>query len=244
VKTAAEIEAYESELARTIVARCKACGGLGRTARDLSRKCDCQNEADRLLAYFEACLPRRFWTTKVADFRGAVRETYVERVRPFIVNFERALSEGLGLYFYGDNGTGKTMTVTYAARKVRARGFSVYYTTAADLLEDMKRGFRDPELTERLREHLNAQLLVVDELVAETFKAEPGWSLTQIERILKARENECLPTVLVSNVPISRAMEVYGKSVASVLRGYFVEVIFASEDGRGVADPARLGIEG
>jgi DNA replication protein DnaC len=243
VRTPADVEAFETELARKHIALCKRCDGLGREARDLSKKCACQLEVDRLLAYYEACLPRRFWGTKVESFRGALNDTYQSRVRPFIVNFERALREGMGLYFYGDNGTGKTMTATYMARKVRARGFSVYYTTASDLLENMKRGFRDQVLNERLRELLESQLLVIDELGAEAFKVESSWALFQIERVLKARENECFPTVLVSNVPLVSAAEVYGKSVASVLRGYFVEVIFASEDGRGVADPAKLGIE-
>lgn len=231
MRTADDIEAFEHEEFLSRVTKCKTCGGLGRMIPDLSKKCVCQKEVDRRVAYYEACIPRRFWDTKAADILPPLRALFDARIRPFIVNFKDVLDKGDGLYLCGENGVGKTMTASYAAKRIRVRGFSVYFTTAADLLEDMKRGFRDAELNERFRTLLESQLLVIDELGAETFKSEPSWSHHQIERVLKMRENECLPTIVVSNTPLEKTPTVYGRSVGSVLRGRYSEIWFESPKG-------------
>jgi DNA replication protein DnaC len=81
---------------------------------------------------------------------------------------ERALTlefirEGRNLVLLGSNGLGKTMLARNIAHQAVLAGFSVLFTTAADLIEDLRS--RSPEtLRRRLTRYTRPHLLVVDEV--------------------------------------------------------------------------------
>ena len=81
---------------------------------------------------------------------------------------ERALTlefirEGRNLVLLGSNGLGKTMIAKNVAHQAVLAGFSVVFTTAADLIEDLRS--RSPEtLRRRVARYARPQLLAIDEV--------------------------------------------------------------------------------
>jgi len=73
------------------------------------------------------------------------------------------IREGRNLVLLGSNGLGKTMIAKNIAHQAVLAGFSVLFTTAADLIEDLRS--RSPEtLRRRLARYTRPHLLVVDEV--------------------------------------------------------------------------------
>lgn len=81
---------------------------------------------------------------------------------------ERALTlefvrEGRNLVLLGSNGLGKTMLAKNIAHQAVMNGFSVLFTTAAELIEDLRS--RSPEtLRRRVGRYTRPHLLVIDEV--------------------------------------------------------------------------------
>lgn len=81
---------------------------------------------------------------------------------------ERALElefvrEGRNLVLLGSNGLGKTMIAKNIAHQAAMNGFSVLFTTAAELIEDL-RACSPETLRRRLARYTRPQLLCVDEV--------------------------------------------------------------------------------
>jgi DNA replication protein DnaC len=73
------------------------------------------------------------------------------------------IREGRNLVLLGSNGLGKTMIARNIAHQAVLAGFSVLFTTAAELIEDLRA--RSPEtLRRRLGRYTRPHLLVIDEV--------------------------------------------------------------------------------
>ncbi len=80
--------------------------------------------------------------------------------RAFTLEFIR---EGRSFVLLGSNGLGKTMIAKNLAHQAVMAGFSVLFTTAADLIEDLRS--RSPEtLRRRVARDVRPALLVIDEV--------------------------------------------------------------------------------
>ena len=114
------------------------------------------------------------------SLEGRLRRAHIGRFKP-ITDFDwnwpkkleqdviqRALTlefvkEGRNLVLLGSNGLGKTMISKNIAHQAVMAGFSVLFTTAAELIEDLRP--RSPEtLRRRLARYTAPQLLAIDEV--------------------------------------------------------------------------------
>ena len=67
------------------------------------------------------------------------------------------------LLFVGQSGVGKSFLIRAIGGSACALGYSVKYTTSADLLQDLTASLADQTLPKRLREYTRPDLLIVDE---------------------------------------------------------------------------------
>ncbi len=74
------------------------------------------------------------------------------------------IREGRNLVFIGSNGLGKTTIVRNLAHEAALAGFSVLFTTAAELIEDLRARTSPEALRRRLTRYTRPQLLVIDEV--------------------------------------------------------------------------------
>lgn len=179
---------------------------------------------------YEACIPKLFWDVERAHVSHN-KAVFDRVVAKYCAKRKKAMKNGYGLLFTGDNGVGKTMFISYILTQMIKRGCSVYYTTLPQLDIDIKRGFNDREMDKRLTQYLGSDFIAVDEIGKEHFKSE-SYLNTRFELLLKTRHDDGDPTLLASNMDYRALCDMYGPSITSMWDGRYVPVAMESGDFR------------
>lgn len=132
------------------------------------------------------------WTFENDDRSNAKLSDAVKR---YCDNFAEFKSEGKGLLFYGDVGTGKTYFAACIANALIDKGYNVLMTNFATLTNKIQGMF------EGKQEYINSlnryQLLILDDLGAER-KSE--FMQEQVFNIIDARYRSGLPFIITTNL--------------------------------------------
>ena len=179
-------------------------------------------ERDRLAGIRRAALgiPARFADSTIdnwlapLDAQKRVRDT----VQTWLQHFDVALQSGRSLAFTGPSGTGKTRLAAAALRYVSDKGGTGLYTTALDLVGDIRASYaKDAERSERevVNSFVSVDLLVVDEVGRQL---ETVHEREMFFRVLDGRYRACKPTVLVSNLDRAALVAYLGDAIADRLR--------------------------
>ena len=104
------------------------------------------------------------------------------------------------LVFVGESGLGKSHLIQGIGRCCCAVGWSVRYTTSAELLEDLVRASGERNLPSRIRYYRRFELLVIDEFGFEKLERleYPEWS-SLLYKVIDSR-NRRGSTALVTNI--------------------------------------------
>lgn len=109
-----------------------------------------------------------------------------------------------GRLLYGPTGCGKTHLCVGVGQALLDRGVSVLYTTAADLLDELRASYRDggEEHGRIFRYAQRVSVLILDDLGAERIaRGEAGdWVREQLFRLVDARERARLPILGGTNL--------------------------------------------
>ena len=225
MRTKIEVQEYEADNYCEIIQGCPVCGGH-------NPDCACRAKHRASTQAYEACVPRDFWTVKAADITYNV-EVFKGMVAPYCRRIVHARARGYGLAFLGDNGVGKTMFISYVLMTALRRGLTIYYTTLPKLDWDIKRSFNDRWIADRLKWMLTSDFLAIDEMGKEKFKAGDNYMRMQVERILKERFDESMPTLIATNADSPGLEDIYGTTLTSILLGKYKLVTMEPGDYRG-----------
>ena len=242
--------AEEAEQMRErVVDACDLCGGQGATVPDEDDidpdtmeprvvPCTCYLEAVRQVRLIEGNVPREFREEAEATFKAFAEgpnEVVAELLSEYVNRMEAARRHGLGFFFYGENGVGKTLCATWLLSQAVRKGLSVFYVTADEWLEGVRAGFRDEELVEWMRLQTEADLFVLDELGKEHRAAGSTFAPAEFDKLIRGRASALKPTVVVSNIQDrDQVREDLGSSLTSILSGRrFRWVEFEPGDFRG-----------
>lgn len=208
-----EVEQYSASARIEFLLSCSTCQGKNPDH-------ECWNDFHDALKKYESCIPRDFWEFDASDVKYNV-EQFQGIVAPYMKKLSTALQGGYGLLMLGDNGVGKTMFLCMVLNRAIKRGFSTYYTTLLELDHNLKRGFGNREIADRLEWYLTSDFLVLDELGKEQFKSGDSYIRTQVERILKRRYDDSRPTLLATNTSMDELESMYGHTITSILLGKY-----------------------
>jgi DNA replication protein DnaC len=143
------------------------------------------------------------------------------------------LNKGYGLLVLGNNGSGKTMFSSYILRQAILKGRYAYYTTSAQLVHDLKLGWKDEETSKCLEKLMASDFVVIDELGKELGGGSVDtFSTSEIERFLKSRFDDSMPTILASNRSMGELESCYGKTFVSMVQGKYQIVDLGNKDYR------------
>ena len=135
------------------------------------------------------------------------------------------------LLLYGSTGLGKTFLSTCVAEAVSARGFSVAYDTAINIIaayETIKFGNGDgAAAAERAARYERADLLIIDDMGTEMGTA---FTVSALYNLINNRLMAKRPMIINTNLLPETLSEKYSPAVASRLLGEFLPLRFFGDD--------------
>jgi DNA replication protein DnaC len=179
------------------------CDGSGLVVDEETRTlydCQCRPQviAQRMASDLSARIPKKFRGASFEQLEGSGMDPSVfNAARRFARDINRNLDAGRGLWFMGDNGTGKTtlaMLVSMAALKA---GRSVAIYSMPGLLSRIRRTFDDGSHETLFKQLVAVDLLHIDDIGAE--QTTP-WVLEEFYSVVNSRYEEERSMVITTNI--------------------------------------------
>lgn len=181
-------------------------------------------------------VPRQFVHTKLEDFK-TFGDKDLKRVKDFIadylvsINEQKPLRKYRGICFFGSNGTGKTMLSSIILREAYLNRFTFKRVTFLNYIKTYTASWNKPHENEIEDE---TAIKAVDFLVLEEIGKEIDSKINSsvLEDLLRYREDNCLPTIICTNLSPEDLFGRYGNSIASLIKGNAIPVKIADADRR------------
>lgn len=154
-------------------------------------------KVDRLIdLMYDSNIPVGYWFLTMKEFSGA--EEIKEIFDNYVSNLKDKYTKGESICFAGSQGTGKTMASICILKEALKKGFSCYYTTASDILNNMTDYKNSSELRTTLR---TTDFLVIDELDSRFFTSDSVKELFSsiYENVFRFRAHNLMPTIICTN---------------------------------------------
>jgi DNA replication protein DnaC len=139
-------------------------------------------------------------------------------------HIENAAREGIGLFLYGSNGSGKTHLTVGVLKHAILKGYTGQLVSLSGAFTaHMDAVYGNMEAREWLNRRVkNIQFLVIDDALKETGKSEnlPVF----FDNLIRHRMRRSLPTIISTNGTIQDFELRYGKSLVSLLMGKSIPV--------------------
>lgn len=130
----------------------------------------------------------------------------VERCKKYCKNWEKVKADGLGMYLYGDIGTGKTELTACIGNYLLEHSVPVLFTNFLEIGKQIKKTFTDHTMTESafIERLANVDLLIIDDIGTEIVirNGEKAWIQDKIYDIINKRYINRMPTIFTSNESI------------------------------------------
>ena len=233
--------------------RCKECGGLGYKWSDKRAyrgeeesdpiQCDCLKKIAIYSSLDAANVPREYFDLTLEDFRPENPEIaeLKNKIKKTNESIDSFFNKGKSLFFYGPNGSGKTMLAVEILKAASRKKYSIYYDFYPIVFESFNRkGYKSDDVKNKYDEIFsNVDFLVLDEMGKEfdTPNAERSASARLLEiHILKKRGNK--PVIFISNFADAQkeVVSIYGNHVNSMLKMNCKFVQVKQTDYRGKID--------
>ncbi|MGZ5053399.1 MAG: AFG1/ZapE family ATPase [Methylobacter sp.] len=187
------------------------------------RRANKQKRTDSLAG--RTAIPTRYRNAVLVPKVAGQMKAYDE-ARVFVENFPARLKSGAGMLLWGDVGTGKTHLACGIANALIAQLRPVLYCTALEAVMLVKAswkksadGLTEYDVYERFGE---PELLIIDEIGVQSGSDFERMVLTSIADI---RSRNCLPTIIISNLPPEEIYGVIGERMFDRLVGFGANVV-------------------
>ncbi len=208
---------------------------------DVARPCECREQRlkrGRVRGVASAIPPRyrgvSFDRPPVSDMaRSSETRGAAEKVHEFVENLDSKLEQGLGLWFSGDTGTGKTTLAMLVSKEALAQGRSVAIYSLPKLLARIRRTY-DEEPGEDSYSAFFQRLTSVDLLHIDDFGAEKrsDWVLEQLYSLVNERYEEERSIMVTTNLAVDKLEEQIGPRTVSRLTETCEQVALFGSDRR------------
>ncbi|UTD55928.1 ATP-binding protein [Halomonas sp. MS1] len=200
--------------------------------QEANRKAAAQYRLEKRIGY--AGMPPRFANKNFNSYRAETdqQKKYLENCQQYARDFPQHLKTGDGLMLLGNPGTGKThLAVATLNHVIQHHGEAGLYTTAARMFRRIKDTYTSKDETESqaIQAFASPALLVLDE-VGVSFGSDS--ELNYLFDIMNERYEQCLPTIIVSNVQPADLGQWVGDRVVDRLRECSKLMVFSWESAR------------
>jgi len=156
----------------------------------------------------------------------------LKKVKDYIDNFKEFKDDGVGLFLYGFNGTGKSHLLNCAFKQLLHKRQKVQIISFYDLITNFVDGWYDTDKRAVLNSYKNADFLAIEEIGKEFQSKNSELALTVFDNILRYRIQMLKPTWFTSNKKPNDIASLYSEDVASMLREGTIAVNVIGDDYR------------
>lgn len=153
-----------------------------------------------------------------ADALAVPPETQREILR-YLSNADAFVERGVNLVLHSpDAGTGKTLMLMLAAKKLLSEGYDAFVAQMNTIVEMYTSGWRDKADKDYFeRRIMNCGVLVIDDLGKESGDKAVEFIDRLLDRVIRHRTSASLPTFASTNKTPEQLESGYGQYVASLL---------------------------
>jgi DNA replication protein DnaC len=213
---------------------CPTCRDTGfYTWKDEKHTCNCMEQKRLNTQYSHAGIGKLYQRLGWDDLKdpstpteGLARQT----VEDYVAKLDEYVDSGMGLYLWGDMGTGKTLIATLVLKELIKKGYDCYSITFEKTIEQFTKTWGDNEEKELFsKRFIRSRALLLDDLGKEyRNKLSP----TTFDNLLRSRVQEERPTLVTTNMKPSEVQSVYGVGALSMLVEQSIEVPLTGADFR------------
>lgn len=193
---------------------------------------------DKQAEYYLHCGIKTSWHTKTLSMftNDAVA---LEKVKKYVKEAPKFRSEGIGLYLWGANGTGKTHLMNCAFKEFISKRYKVRIFSIDEIVDKYTMSWYSDEDKQELTQILRTvDFLGIDEFgknVDQDGNARylPELVKRVVESTIRYRVQMRLPMWFASNTEPKFVKEVFSEDVASLLREAVIPVPVKGSDYRG-----------
>lgn len=195
----------------------------------------CSQEFDIYKLMAEARVPIKFWPASIADVKNAKTK---RNLQAYIGNLAEVRHEGIGIYFAGGNGVGKSMAACIIANEALRQGYTAYVTYMSQVISMFCAQMYDDGEKRALFQQaiLEVDFLILDDIDKKYNPKNSGFLDSLYDMVFRQRCNNNLPVILTSNVKkdelYARQNNIYAKSLLSLFDEHVKEIIIAGKDER------------
>lgn len=218
-----QLYAIRSEL----VDVCEECSGIGYLEPDVpgeEKPCRCMAVYQYVMELVIANIPQRYWTLELEELQ--VDDLYIELASKYIQNIDRAKANGLGMIFFGSNGTGKTSIMCELGKAAVISGYRTTYVTAQQFIDSKVGSKKNEDTLAVLDDCENSDVILLDEVDKMYMKSGSDYVLKTIEDFLRRTLSSNRIVIACTNHTQDEFSEMLGSSTVSMLKRHnqFVQV--------------------
>ena len=180
--------------------------------------------------YDRADLPKEFRKRRIEDVPTTSARQAAQK---YLEELETVRDNGMGMFFIGANGTGKSMTMAIVLKGVVDAGYSARWTSLSKLVTLTMDGWFDKEDRFWFEDrYQNVDFLAIDD-VGKEYRSRSGASEVVFDNLIRHRSQSMMPILLTSNKTPQEMKMAYGESVVSLLKW---RVLIVRMDGKDYRD--------
>jgi len=162
---------------------------------------DCMRDNRNLYRQSGPYLRSQGITRPEQTFANFLHIAGTETALKYAQEFASGKANWIWLLIYGGVGNGKTHLCNAVAKKIIERGFNVKFTTAMNLISELKLGMKSDDTEHILNQYKHAEYLVIDDYGVEY---STDWERATFEHLLTERFAIAGPTMVTTNLDITQ----------------------------------------
>lgn len=182
-----------------------------------------------VIELYRSNIPNEYWKHNFDNLK--LDNVLVKKnIKKFISHLDNAFKEGLGIMFYGPNGTGKTTLACEIGKHALFLNKSVYYMELDKYISSVSLKDKDPDMEMIYHRAWYSDMVIIDEIDKAYQKKDSDWTTTQFIKLIKGitAYNKVLITCM--NSTEEELKEKYGNSLYSALQRHLKPMPVSGDD--------------